>query len=114
MIHVFDDIFSNRKMYHFVHCCIDNPTHKMDIQTLTVYMYMYEAPSLHFQTAKNSIKNHPSTKCKQVAHSKRLGNLCSLPQEHIQKISEKSSGTFASSTPLMFGFPIIFWDVWGL
>lgn len=86
----------------------------MDIQTLTVYMYMYEAPSLHFQTAKNSIKNHPSTKCKQVAHSKRLGNLCSLPQEHIQKISEKSSGTFASSTPLMFGFPIIFWDVWGL
>lgn len=57
-------------------------------------MYMYEAPSLHFQTAKNSIKNHPSTKCKQVAHSKRLGNLCSLPQEHIQKISEKSSGTF--------------------
>lgn len=108
MIHVFDDIFSNRKMYHFVHCCIDNPTHKMDIQILTVYMYMYEAPSLHFQTAKNSIKNHPSTKCKQVAHSKRLGNLCSLPQEHIQKISEKSSGTFASSTPLMFGFPIIF------
>lgn len=74
---------------------------------------MYEAPSLHFQTAKNSIKNHPSTKCKQVAHSKRLGNLCSLPQEHIQKISEKSSGTFASSTPLMFGFAIIFWDVWG-
>lgn len=69
---------------------------------------MYEAPSLHFQTAKNSIKNHPSTKCKQVAHSKRLGNLCSLPQEHIQKISEKSSGTFASSTPLMFGFAIIF------
>lgn len=56
MIHVFDDIFSNRKMYHFVHCCIDNPTHKMDIQILTVYMYMYEAPSLHFQTAKNSIK----------------------------------------------------------
>lgn len=78
------------------------------IFSLTVYMYMYEAPSLHFQTAKNSIKNHPSTKCKQAAHSKRLGNLCSLPQEHIQKISEKSSGTFASSTPLMFGFPIIF------
>lgn len=76
------------------------------IFSLTVYMY--EAPSLHFQTAKNSIKNHPSTKCKQAAHSKRLGNLCSLPQEHIQKISEKSSGTFASSTPLMFGFAIIF------
>lgn len=85
MIHVFDDIFSNRKMYHFVHCCIDNPTHKMDIQTLTVYMYMYEAPSLHFQTAKNSIKNHPSTKCKHVARSKKLGNLfsvrCSLPPD---------------------------------
>lgn len=26
------------------------------IFSLTVYMYMYEAPSLHFQTAKNSIK----------------------------------------------------------
>lgn len=39
------------------------------IFSLTVYMYMYEAPGLHFQTAKNSIKKTPSTKCKQVAHS---------------------------------------------
>lgn len=81
----------------------------MDIFTHGVHVHVWST-----QTAKISIKNHPSTKCKQVAHSKRLGNLCSLPQKHIQKISEKSSGTFASSTPLMFGFPIIFWDVWGL
>lgn len=39
MIHVFDDIFSNRKMYHFLHCCIDNPTHKMDIFTNGVHVH---------------------------------------------------------------------------
>lgn len=61
MIHVFDDIFSNRKMYHFVHCCIDNPTHKMDIFTNGVHVHD-EAPSLHFQTAKISIKKSPINK----------------------------------------------------
>lgn len=32
--------FQIEKMYHFVHCCIDNPTHKMDIFTNGVHVHV--------------------------------------------------------------------------